>query len=78
MNYKCHHCRFFDAFKESEGGRCRRYPPTLFSVDNIPWYQYPHVDTEDWCGEFQQKSVVPSTITDFIDYQDQEISNFDV
>lgn len=55
----CGACRFFEADESNpakpmqEGsGLCRRYPPVV--VGAMPETALPDVDSNDWCGEFQQ------------------------
>lgn len=47
----CKECRFYMKRIE-ESGLCRRHPPL-----NLRYW--PVVDTDDWCGEFQDKVILP-------------------
>lgn len=46
----------FDGFDMGTGpGYCRRYPPTLYAVENKPVKQsQPVVSPWEWCGEWKK------------------------
>jgi hypothetical protein len=57
MTETCANCRFWDAFKESTQGICRRHAPRPFLAgQDAPW---PITDTEEWCGEWQPLPGTP-------------------
>lgn len=53
---RCADCRYRDLVVFNEGGEmdsvCRRYPPQIFVIDDDAVQAWPHVDAEDWCGEY--------------------------
>jgi hypothetical protein len=59
---RCELCRFFLLNKAAPAakGICRRFPPTPVAVayaqnegDDEPADWRPHVESDDWCGEFR-------------------------
>lgn len=51
----CNSCAFFDIEPKDELGVCRRYPPTLFQIEDEYDSCYPVTERSDWCGEFVRK-----------------------
>jgi hypothetical protein len=52
----CSACRFFDRFYSScSSGFCRRSPPRIIGKhEDGDWMaNWPTVDDDDWCGEYQ-------------------------
>jgi hypothetical protein len=53
---RCDECKFYVRI-DRNGGRCRRYPPTIYDGTHINSVGYqPLVDADDWCGEWKDKS----------------------
>jgi hypothetical protein len=58
---RCRNCRFFDRH-----GKCRRYPPKAFVVQNGQKFlrHLPDVTPDEYCGEFEPKfDSVPTAIS---------------
>jgi hypothetical protein len=51
----CVSCAFFDISPKDDLGICRRYPPTLFQIEDEYDSCYPVTERSDWCGEFIRK-----------------------
>ena len=51
---RCKTCRYFDRH-----GKCRRYPPQVFAVQNAQDMKFlrhlPDVTADEYCGEFESK-----------------------
>lgn len=51
----CVSCAFFFAEPKDDLGFCRRYPPTIVSLDDGFDSIFPIVEKQDWCGDFVRK-----------------------
>lgn len=55
----CAECRFYNGLVSE----CRRWPPigkTVVAVGNTyRLREWPQVGSDDWCGEYQDKAVLP-------------------
>lgn len=53
-NNQCKNCKFYDRH-----GKCRRYPPAVFMVQNVETMKFlrhlPDVTPDEFCGEFEPK-----------------------
>lgn len=52
---QCASCAFFSIEPKEDVGFCRRYPPSLISIEDSFDSCYPVTDPHDWCGEFARK-----------------------
>lgn len=60
---RCKNCKFFDRH-----GKCRRYPPSVFMIQNAETMKFlrrlPDVKPNEYCGEFECKfDMVPTDIS---------------
>lgn len=56
---KCQNCAFYRAQRDEDGrleeyGRCHRYPPVMVPEAEMHSFDFPTVNEEDFCGEWQQ------------------------
>jgi hypothetical protein len=49
---KCANCGHY----QEEAGQCRRYPPVHMLTDEGGFWEFPDVDPDDWCGEFDGRN----------------------
>lgn len=49
-----------DVSNEDRRGSCRRFPPSIRSLDDKESFAFPHAAWDDWCGEWQAKEQKPS------------------
>ena len=56
VSESCGSCRFFIAHSNDVNGQCRRRSPMIV---NGPYaYEWPVVDPEEWCGEYEPKKEI--------------------
>lgn len=49
---KCKNCNAYKVTSKVNGS-CRRYPPTVVSLNNISSPFWPTVSQDDWCREWE-------------------------
>ena len=53
---KCGNCKFWrhDSPQTKIGGTCHKHPPVIYhESDGIPWCQFPWINFDGWCGEYE-------------------------
>lgn len=50
---KCATCAFYRVEPGEDYGRCHRYPPIMLISGNQIDFDFPSVNDEDFCGEWQ-------------------------
>ena len=57
----CESCRWYELIEDVSTGHCHKNPPMTFgSPDGEFMTDFPEVDSEDWCGQWEERIDVPS------------------
>jgi len=61
MKQECGNCKYYlrgSSKKVSvEDGFCRRFPPKISDLYEVPRFDYPHICYGWWCGEWKKKGM---------------------
>ncbi len=68
---KCEGCLYYRARRHvAIGGECHRYPPAALGVGRVGDFYFPHIEKDDWCGEWKTDNIKDPAFS--VGYKDGE------